>query len=342
MEMENRFNRIWYGSESPPWWMLLLASLFRALVALRRCLYRSGLLRRVRVSVPVIVVGNIAVGGTGKTPLTIHLVERLQRAGFTPGVISRGYGGKAHKVPLPVTRSTSPADAGDEPVLIARRAGVPVVVHPRRVLAARTLLHANPAVDVLVCDDGLQHYTLARDVELVVIDAARGLGNTRMLPAGPLREPGHRMRSADYVVVNGAGSPGLPDDVPVVQMSLQPTALVNLRSGERQPADALADGACVAVAGIGNPQRFFSLLAELGYDAECRAFPDHHVFTPDDLAFSGKRPVLMTEKDAVKCAPFAAPDWWYLEISATLNDESFFSRLTEKLALTARHHGNTE
>lgn len=343
MKMEDRFNRIWYGDESPAWWMLLLAPLFRGVVALRRGLYRLGVLRQVRLPVAVIVVGNIAVGGTGKTPLTMYLVERLQRAGFSPGVVSRGYGGQAHKMPFAVSQSTSADIAGDEPLLISRRTKVPVVVHARRALAARALLDVHPDVDVLLCDDGLQHYALARDVEVVVMDAARGFGNARMLPAGPLREPIQRMQSVDCVVVNGVNHLDLPGGAPVVHMLLQPTALVNVKSGERWRVDVLADTPCVAVAGIGNPQRFFSLLGELGYDAECRVFSDHHPYSPDDLAFSKGRPVLMTEKDAVKCAPFAADDWWYLEISATLDDDSLlFSRLTEKLALIARQRGNAE
>lgn len=323
MRRDARFNRIWYEGESPALALRLLSLLFRGASALRRGLYRIGILRSTNVGVPVIVVGNLTAGGAGKTPLVLSLVRELGQRGFRCGIVSRGYGGKAGRTPLAVTAETSPRLAGDEPVLLARRAEVPVYVHLRRASAALALREAHP-VDVILCDDGLQHYALARDIEIAVIDGERGLGNGRLLPAGPLREPPGRLDRVNHIVMNGEllshAAPSVP---PVIRerasvMRIEPVALVNLRDGRRVPPAAFADRRCAAIAGIGNPQRFFSTLAELGYVATCRAFPDHHAFSAADFEFAAGVPVLMTEKDAVKCRAFALPDWWYLEIGATL------------------------
>lgn len=339
MRRDAYFNGIWYEGRPAPWWQHVLAVVFRFAGALRRGLYRAGILRRVGFPVPVIVIGNLTAGGTGKTPLVLALIHALRERGIRAGIVSRGYGGRPGKMPLHVTAETPSAQAGDEPVMLAARARVPVVVHPRRARAALALLATHP-VDVVICDDGLQHYALARDIEIAVVDGQRGLGNGRLLPAGPLREPPARLRAVDHVVVNGEASVqtqaslARAGSVNITPMRLEATALVNISSNERRPPDAFADRHCAAIAGIGNPQRFFSTLGELGYRAECRAFPDHHAFTREDFAFVGERPLLMTEKDAVKCRSFASPGWWYLEIAAKL-DESF----VEAIAAAVRRKG---
>lgn len=329
MLRESRLNRIWYEGEAPGVNLRLLAGLYRVLAALRRFMYRAGILRGQRPPVPVIVIGNLTVGGTGKTPLTLALVQAMQRRGFKPAIVSRGYGGKRGKDVLRVDADTSPQRAGDEPVLLAMRSGVPVFVHHRRFRAAQSAFAAG--ADLVVCDDGLQHYALARDLEIVVVDGQRGIGNARLLPAGPLREPVKRLWRADYVVVNGARRLN-PDVFGASQynMRLEAAALVNLRTGERLAPDALNGQRCAAAAGIGNPQRFFSTLAELGYSANCRAFPDHHQFQTGELDFAGELPLLLTEKDAVKCRAFARSNWWYLEVAAVL-DEPLFDDIAGRL-----------
>jgi tetraacyldisaccharide 4'-kinase len=295
--------------------------LFGLLVGLRRALYRLGILRTERLPVPVIVVGNLSVGGAGKTPLTLTLVEWLRTAGFAPGIISRGYGGKA-RLPMPVTALSDPALVGDEPVLLARRAACPVWIGRNRPDAGRNLLSAHPEVDVLIADDGLQHLALARDIELVVVDAARGFGNGWLLPAGPLREPLSRLARVDAIVINGREATPLPPAPPHFRMHIAGSRFINLAQTEHEVAAAhfaseQASGALHAIAGIGHPERFFRQLASLGLDATPHAFPDHHAYVASDLPAGC---VLMTEKDAVKCAPLgkqsARSDLWFLAVDA--------------------------
>lgn len=330
MRLESELNRIWYEGSEPAWWLYPLAWLFGALSALRRALYRFRLLHSARVPVPVIVIGNITVGGAGKTPLTIAVIEALKENGLAAGIVTRGYGGRPGREPLHVTDGDVER-TGDEPALLAARTGAPVYAHPRRAFAARYLVEREP-VDVIVCDDGLQHYALARDIEIAVVDGGRGLGNGRLLPAGPLREPARRLADVHYVVINGelsgVAARTLPDDqhARAFAAHLLPRSLVNLCTGERREPAALATERVAAVAGIANPQRFFTTLANLGYDAECRAFPDHYAFAANELEFAGGRTLLMTEKDAVKCRSFARPTWWYLEVAMTL-DELFIEQL---------------
>lgn len=335
MRNEARFNRIWYEGESPTGWMRILSFLFVSVTSIRRLLYRAGAFRSTHPGVPVIVIGNIVAGGAGKTPLAIALVSSLQGRGMRVGVITRGYGGKPGKKPVLVGSTTSVKQVGDEARLLADRTGAPVCAHPRRVRAAETLLAASP-VDILLCDDGLQHYALARDLEIVVVDGNRGLGNRKMLPAGPLREGSGRLHEVDYVVINGCLSDAAAATLPLevassaVEMILDPVALVNVKTGERRAADALTGTRCVAIAGIGNPQRFFETLGALGYTATCRAFPDHHAYTFTDLEFAGDTTVLMTEKDAVKCREFARDTWWYLE-AAAVPGTNFIEKLVERI-----------
>jgi tetraacyldisaccharide 4'-kinase len=302
--------RHWYRLSALSVALAPLSLVFGAVAVLRRALYRSGLVRAQRLPVPVVVIGNVVVGGTGKTPLVLWLVAALRDRGFRPGVVSRGYGG-AHVKPQAVPPNGDPVRYGDEPVLLAERSGVPVFVGRDRAAAARALLAAHPGCDAIVCDDGLQHYRLARDFEIAVEDE-RGHGNGLLLPAGPLREPASR--AVDAAVVNGAARPG------AFAMRLEPAGFVRV-GGDRGavPAQALRGKRLHAVAGIGNPARFFATLRSLGLDAIPHAFPDHYAFAPGDLDFPDGDFVLMTEKDAVKCRSFARADAVALRVEARVD-----------------------
>jgi tetraacyldisaccharide 4'-kinase len=297
-----------------------LSLLFRVAVSVRRAGYRAAILHHDRVAVPVIVVGNITVGGTGKTPLTLWLAGFLSQAGLRPGIVSRGHGGTVRH-PHRVMPDDDPASFGDEPVLLARRSGCPVYIGRDRVAASRALLAAHPSCDVLVSDDGLQHYALVRDVELVVIDGERSFGNGWMLPAGPLREPRARLREADAVVVNGPAR-ALEEIRTVFSMTLEGRLFHNLLNPEFVVGpEHFRNQRVSAFAGIGNPPRFFSHLHDLGITFEARAFADHHRFTAADVAFADADAVLMTEKDAVKCAAFASERQWALRVDAVPDPE---------------------
>ena len=291
-----------------------LAALFAAASSLRRLAYRRGWLDAVSVGVPVIVVGNITAGGSGKTPLVIWLVDWLQARGYRPGIVSRGYGGTARGC-VEVQPDSDPAEVGDEPLLIRVKTAAPVVVGRDRVAAARTLLARHPGVDVIVSDDGLQHYRLGRDVELAVIDAATGVGNGWPLPAGPLREPRSRLATVDAViqVVRGQAVPRAYP--PLATWRADYRAGPAWRLGAPQDRRALADlppADWLAATGIGRPQGFFDMLAGQGIRFRSQAFADHHAFRPGDLPADAG--VLMTEKDAVKCLAFAGSDWWAVEL----------------------------
>ncbi|HHL2825886.1 TPA: tetraacyldisaccharide 4'-kinase [Citrobacter murliniae] len=308
--------RIWSG-ESPLWRLLLPLSWLYGLVSggIRLC-YTLGLKRAWRAPVPVVVVGNLTAGGNGKTPVVIWLVEQLQQRGVRVGVVSRGYGGKAQAYPLLLTTETTTAEAGDEPVLIFQRTGVPVAVSPVRTDAVKAIL-ARHDVQIIVTDDGLQHYRLARDVEIVVIDGERRFGNGWWLPAGPMRERAGRLKSVDAMIVNG-GTP-LPGEIP---MCLEPGLAVNLRTGERRNVAQLPN--IVAMAGIGHPPRFFATLEACGARPQkCIALADHQSLTYSDVSvLSGEdQTLVMTEKDAVKCRAFADDNWWYLPVDAHLSGE---------------------
>lgn len=321
MTLAERLESAWYGTGSAPWWTAPLALLYGGVIRLRRWLYRLGVLRSVRLPVPVLVIGNLSVGGTGKTPLTIALARALRQRGYTPGVVSRGYGG-AQIHPVLLSEHPNPALVGDEPCLI-HASGVEVAVGRDRPSAARLLIDAG--CDVVIADDGLQHYALARDVELCVIDGERRFGNARLLPAGPLREPMSRLASVDFRICNGGElSSG---EVP---MQLRGGTACALLDGHVQPLSAFAGKVIHAVAAIGNPARFFASLRAQGLEVIEHVFPDHYAFTAADLAFADDKPVLMTEKDAVKCRGFAQPHWWTVPVQALL-PPVFYDELAGRL-----------
>jgi len=305
--------RIWRRRGALAWLLLPLSIVFLALSWLRRTSYRAGVLPSVRLPVPVVVIGNITAGGAGKTPLVLRLVEEFRRRGRHPGVVSRGYGGSAagvHKVSL----GDTPAEVGDEPLLIARRANCPVFVGRDRVAAGQALLAAHPECDVILCDDGLQHYRLARDVEIAVVDR-RGFWNGWPMPAGPLREPVSRLKSVDAVVANGwSGAAGFR-----MQLNGERFELLAKVSRGGTPGD-FAGKRLHAVAGIGEPQRFFDHLTELGLKFEAHPFPDHHAYAAGDLAFDGDA-ILTTEKDAVKFGALASLPVWVLPVAATVTPD---------------------
>ena len=310
--------------------LLPFALLFALAVRIRRALYRLRVLPSWRPTVPVVVVGNVTAGGTGKTPLVIALVELLRAHGWRPGVVARGYGRvpPREQDPLGVVRvfpdEATPEHFGDEPVLIARRCRVPVFISPDRVAAVRALVAAEPEVNVIVCDDGLQHYALARDVEIAVVDGERRFGNGLPLPSGPLREPVARLAEADAVVVNGGGTEGMPG-ARRFAMRLGRERFLSLATGEEWAPDAFAlavrGRAVAAIAGIGHPRRFFDHLEALGIRAATRAFPDHYAYRARDLKLPGAEAILMTEKDAVKCAGIADARMWFMRVDAVLPPE---------------------
>lgn len=321
MPDERALQQIWYGGRAPGVMLTLLSWLFGAVSALRRALYRVGVLKAIKVAVPVIIVGNITVGGTGKTPLVIALVEALRERGWKPGVVSRGFGGSANGV-MHVDVQSDAAVAGDEARLIFDSTQAPVVVGRDRVRASRALIDAG--VDVIISDDGLQHYRLQRDVEICVIDGARRFGNERLLPAGPLREPMKRLGRVDFRVCNG-------DEAKRGEVWMQLAGDVAVALDDAARTLPLANiPRAHAVAGIGNPDRFFAALRSAGIDVIEHAFPDHHAFVPSDLDFGDDVPVLMTDKDSVKCRAFASALCWRVPVRVILPD-TFFYDLTARL-----------
>ncbi|HEX6004431.1 MAG TPA: tetraacyldisaccharide 4'-kinase [Burkholderiales bacterium] len=313
--------------------LLPVSGVFRLMVAARRALYRAGLLRAVRLPVPVIVVGNLTVGGTGKTPLVQWLVGFLHVHGLKPGIVSRGYGGK-RRAPRAVTATSDPRECGDEAVMLAQCCNTPVWVGRDRAGAARALLAAAPECDVIVSDDGLQHCGLARDVEIAVVDGRRGAGNGYLLPAGPLREPIARLKSVDAIVVNvsESASVGISSITPeAYAMALTGSEFHNLRDRDRRVGPDHFQGRKVhAVAGIGRPERFFQHLRRLGLQFTEHSFPDHHPFKRADLEFEDAECIVMTEKDAVKCRDFAHERHWVLPVSADI-DAAFGELVWRKL-----------
>lgn len=314
--------RRWYGGGEPGLFLRAPAWIYGILSGLRRRAYARGWFPRHRLPAPVVVVGNIVVGGAGKTPLVIAIIEHLRDRGWRPGVVSRGFG-RLSREPVEVGATTPPSDGGDEPVLIARRTGVPVQVDADRVRAARSLLARG--CDIVVADDGLQHYRLGRDVEIEVCDGARGYGNGRLIPAGPLREPIARAERCDLRVVNGGGVPGRH------AMRLCPSRATAIGRSGQKPLSDFAGRRVHALAGIGNPARFFAALEAHGIEVVPHPFPDHHRYVAEDLRFDESLPILMTEKDAVKCDGIAPADAWAVPVDAELPD-AFFAALDARLA----------
>jgi tetraacyldisaccharide 4'-kinase len=297
----------WYRRSALSLLLLPVSWVYCFLVLVRRALYRAGVLRKERLPVPVVVVGNLTVGGTGKTPLVVWLARCLRTQGYRPGIVTRGYGGRSADWPRSVQAGSDPREVGDEPVLMARRADCPVMADPIRARAARRLIEDHDC-NVIVSDDGLQHYRLSRDVEIAVIDGARRFGNGHCLPSGPMREPMSRLRAVDACVTLGSAQTG------ELVMTLAETGLRT--PGGLLAPDAFRGKRVHAVAGIGNPARFFDHLRSLGMDVVEHPYPDHHPFTPEDFNFPGDEPVIMTEKDAVKCERLNIRPFSYLEVEA--------------------------
>lgn len=328
--MSSRLERAWY--RQAPW-----LKLFRPVSVLFTCLVKRRRQRWLQskavwhAPVPVIVVGNISVGGTGKTPVVLALIEWLRSEGYQPGVVSRGYGAKPPSYPWLVKPEQDASLTGDEPLLIAQRAQVKVVIDPDRPAAARALL-AGGQCNVIISDDGLQHYPLGRDIEIAVIDGQRGLGNRRCLPEGPLREPPERLNRVDLVLQNGGDMLHHPA---ANIFQLQATRITRLDGSDAQPLAQwlarLKTPRVHAVCGIGHPERFFSTLAAVGLDCVPHAFADHHAFSEAELLALDGLPLVMTEKDAVKCKDFQLPDGWVLQVTAELPDR-FKDILLQQLA----------
>ena len=331
--------RLWYGTRLRAWPLLPLAALYAAAIALRRALYSIGLLRGRRAAVPVIVVGNLTVGGTGKTPVAAWLARELGLRGHRVGVVLRGYGGDWSGPPRVVEADDDAAVVGDEALLHARRTPHVVVIGADR--AAAAAIASGRGADVIVCDDGLQHLALARDFEIVVVDADRGFGNGWMLPAGPLREPASRIERVDAMVATHRGGPGAHAPRPrgpwTVEARLVPGAAVNIASGERRDLVSFRGGRVHALAAIGNPAQFFEALAARGLEFDAHALPDHSALDPRALPWPAGATVLMTEKDAVKCAGYAQSGWWYVELEVELEREAardLVSMVLERTGLT--------
>jgi tetraacyldisaccharide 4'-kinase len=324
-----RLDEYWWDRNGIAFLLLPLSWLFCLVVVVRRFAYRLGLMRSTRLPVPVIVVGNITVGGTGKTPLVIWIARYLKSKGYKPGIISRGYGGKASQWPQQVREGSDPVTVGDEAILLARHTGCPMCVGPDRAKAGLALV-ANTDCDIVLSDDGLQHYGLKRDIEIAVLDGERGLGNGFCLPAGPLREAPGRLDEVDMVVSNGiAGRRQF-------RMQLRQLKAVNIADSEIEKplSDFVGAEPVHAMAGIGNPERFFSQLERAGITVIRHPFPDHHLFSADDILPNDDNQVLMTEKDAVKCSRFAESRHWLIRIEAVV-EEQFAHRLDVLIGGTA-------
>mgnify|MGYP000658934220 CR=1 FL=1 len=332
--------QVWFQSNRAKWLVVPvlfpLSLLFMALTGLRRALYKTAAFKSYQVTKPVVVVGNIGIGGNGKTPVVLYLVEQCIKLGIKPGVLSRGYGGEAPHYPYLLDDSSTAMAAGDEPILIYKRSGVPVVVGSDRVASAKLLIEQG--CDVLIADDGLQHYRLARDLELLVVDGNRLFGNGLLLPAGPLREGQWRLASVDAVIVNGGDNQTKPLSDNSMTLALEAEQVCHLLTGEQQSiGDFLKQYPEVnALAGIGDPSRFFNTLTREKFQLnQQQAFVDHHNFTEHDfIDFDETLPLLMTEKDAVKCRAFAQQHWWYVPVNSKIPAEHQANLLAKINSLT--------
>ena len=303
--------------------LLPISGIFHLLSRVRRFFYQTKLLTTYNFDVDVIVIGNITVGGSGKTPIDIALVNYFTKQGKQVGVVSRGYGGSHNQGSWLVDQNTDASISGDEPLLISKQTRVPVLVNKDRVQAVKDLIIEHK-VDLVISDDGLQHYAMGRQVEIAVVDGERRFGNGFFLPAGPLRESPSRLKTVDFVINNGAQHAG------EITSILRPIKFVNVATNEEQTLDFFNNQTCYGVAGIGHPQRFFDMLTNLGVKVESHAFADHYAFTQKDLEFDANHPILMTAKDCVKCREFSTDQMWYLQVEAELSDD-FLTELTNKL-----------
>ena len=321
----------WYENRAIRFILLPISMLYQLIIAIRRHAYRLKIFKQYRPNVPVIIIGNITVGGTGKTPAVIWLATQLKQAGYNPGIISRGYGGQAEQYPQAVKPNSDPKIVGDEPVIISQQTGCPMAVSPKRSEAAEYLID-NHHCDVIISDDGLQHYAIARDIEVVVVDGIRLFGNRYCLPAGPLREPIIRLRDVDFVILNGGNSASQ------YIMTLTPGQVINVADGAvKKPLDAFKGQTIHTIAGIGHPERFFNYLSDAGLTIEPHHFADHHRFKAIDLHFGDDQPILMTEKDAIKCRAFATDNMWYIPVKASVNNDLEQHILTKLAGIT--NHG---
>lgn len=316
--------KIWYGNSPLVWILVPFSWLYAAIINVRSALYRCKILPALAVGVPVVVVGNITVGGTGKTPLTIWLAGELKARGFSPGIVSRGYRGSVGAEPVEATPQSDPSVVGDEAVLLSSQSKCPVVVHPDRIAAAARAIELG--ANVIVADDGLQHYRLVRDVEIAVIDGHRGFGNGRLLPAGPLREKPGRLEAVDKVVVQRRLT--RPDNVlrrasdrQPLHFSLKPVAIRRLDNTEVSSLAEFAGRKVHALAGIGNPERFFRMLESHGMIVKRHPLPDHAKISAVDVTFDDSFPVIMTAKDAVKCRFPEARQCWSVEVDVEFEGE---------------------
>lgn len=313
--MFSLIDKLWYGTHSTRWFLSPISLVYRGITALRRWYLVT--FCQVDCPVPLIVVGNITVGGVGKTPLVIELARKLQAKGLTVGIVSRGYRATINKFPYEVRLDDTAESVGDEPLLLAHRTQCPVVIAPKRMEAVRYLLEKHQC-QVIISDDGLQHYRMGRSIEIAVIDGTRGLGNGLCLPAGPLREPAARLQQVDFIIVNQ----GTWNNA--YSMRLMPGKITQINTGKQLNPDALGEK-WEAIAAIGNPQRFYSTLSQLGIEFDTCSYPDHYQFKPQDLNYLNM-PIIMTEKDAVKCRLFSSDNMYYLPVDAVL-DDAFWNAL---------------
>lgn len=314
-----KLQNIWYRHSILSYLLLPLSWLFRLIIFIRHWLYQKKIKTTCYFPVPVIIVGNITVGGTGKTPFVIWLTNLLVQQGFRPGIVSRGYKAQNLQKPRLITATSEVTKSGDEPLIIARHTNCPVAIAHNRCQAAKLLTEQHNC-DLIISDDGLQHYALARDIEIAIIDGQRKFGNGFLLPAGPLREPISRLKSVDFVVYNG------------IDMHLRPAIILTAINNSKQHINIkeLRNQTIHAVAGIGNPQRFFTTLRNLGLQIIEHPFPDHHDFKPKEINFGKDTIVIMTEKDAVKCTQFADQRHWFLPVNAEL-EQNFTNNLLSRI-----------
>ncbi|MEW5056438.1 tetraacyldisaccharide 4'-kinase [Cycloclasticus sp. 46_83_sub15_T18] len=320
-KLNHFFDSMWYGKRVVALLFVPLSWLFAVVIKLRVYLYKKGYLKSTRLSVPVIIVGNITVGGTGKTPLVIWLAELLKKAGYSPGVISRGYGGIASSWPQQVRADSDARVVGDEAKILAARTNCPVAVGPVRADSAQALIDHH-GCNIIISDDGLQHYALQRDIEIVLVDGERRQGNGYLLPAGPLREPVSRLQTADLIVCNGLAN---NNEFP---LRVEGDRAVNILDASKSRAlSEFSQQSCHALAGLGNPSRFFAHLKKFGLRFDSNIFPDHYKYSQQDISFDDDKTVLMTEKDAVKCSTIASDKHWYVPIKAAMSEKFSLSLL---------------